>query len=164
MLWFLRRQRTRIRLYLLSALDKGRVMCAPWISASGFLPPGRSTRFASITVSRGYSRRCRRDMHPLLAMFEFSPSAVSPTTASADFPASIPPPCDVGSHKHCQGSPRVSHMRFQPYPSDLRLDHVRRSMGLATSCSLSRSRRLASASCSSDGYLLSASFISLLPP
>ncbi len=64
-----------------------------------------------LSLDRRYTKT-ESEIFRLLAMFEFGPSAVSPTTASADFPTSIPPPCGVGSHRHWQGSPRVSHMRF----------------------------------------------------
>ncbi|WP_418860009.1 hypothetical protein, partial [Sutterella wadsworthensis] len=44
------------------------------------------------------------------------------TTTSADFPVNIPLPCGIGSPRgHRQGSPRVSHMRFAPYLSDLHI-------------------------------------------
>ena len=49
-------------------------------------------------------------------------------------------------------------MRFQPYPSDLRLNCVRRSIGLTTLGSLSQLRRLTSASCSSD-WLFAIGFL-----
>lgn len=54
-------------------------------------------------------------------IFKFGPSALPPTTASADFLADIPRPLGFGSpFGHRQGSPQVSHMRFPSYLLDLR--------------------------------------------